>query len=72
VLGYFAFTAMTSQLESEALASPVAGGVSLGMSLGVWYAVHRVRKSVVETDQHLIFEDSPAAHFELLRLTDGG
>jgi hypothetical protein len=72
VLGYFAFTAMTSQLESEALASPVAGGVSLGMSLGVWYAVHRVRKSVVETDQHLIFEDLPAAHFELLRLSDGG
>jgi hypothetical protein len=72
VLGYFAFTAMTSQLESEALATPVAGGVFLVMSFGVWYAVHRVRKSVVETDQHLIFEDSPAAHFELLRLTDGG
>ncbi|MGA8436780.1 MAG: hypothetical protein WB762_12285 [Candidatus Sulfotelmatobacter sp.] len=72
VLGYFAFTAMTSQLESEVLASPLAGGVFLVMSLGVWYALHRVRKIVVETDQHLIFEDSPVAHFELLRLTDGG
>ena len=72
VLGYFAFTAITSELESEALSSPVAGGVFLVMSLGVWYTAHRIRSSVIEIEDHLVFEDSPAADFELLHLTDGG
>lgn len=72
VLGYFAFAVITSELESEALSSPVAGGVFLVMSLGVWYTVHRTRRSAMEIDEHLVFEDSPAADFELLHLTDGG
>jgi hypothetical protein len=72
VLGYFAFVVITSELESEALSSPVAGGVFLVMSLGVWCTVHRIRSSVMEIEEHLVFEDSPAADFELLHLTDGG
>src|ERR1700730_4919702 len=72
VFGYFAFTAMTSELESEALLSPVMGEVFLVISLGVWYIVHRVRRSVVEVDEPLTFEGAPAAPFELLHLTDGG
>jgi hypothetical protein len=65
VLGYFAFTAITSELESEALSSPVAGGVFLVINLGVWYTVHRNRSSVMEIEEHLVFEDSPAAMFEI-------
>jgi hypothetical protein len=72
VLGYFAFTTMTSELESEALLSPVMGNVFLAISLGVWYIVHRVRSSVVEVDEHLTFEGAPAPPFEVLHLTDGG
>ena len=36
------------------------------MSLGVWYTVHRTRRSAMEIDEHLVFEDSPAADFESL------
>jgi hypothetical protein len=72
VLGYFAFTAMTTELESAALLSPMAGGVFLVMSLAIWYAVYRIRKSMAEIDAELMFEDASAAHFELLRLSDGG
>jgi hypothetical protein len=72
VLGYFAFTAATSELESEALLSPVRGEVFLVISLVVWYAIDRVRRSAVEVDQHLTFEGAPAAPFEFLHLTDGG
>lgn len=72
VLGYVAFTAMTSELESEALSSPVVGIVFLVISLGMWCIVHGVRRGFVEGDKDLIFEDMPAASFEVLHLTDGG
>jgi hypothetical protein len=72
VLGYFAFTAVTSELESEAFVSPVSGSLFLVMSLGAWCTVHRIRSSVVEVDQELTFEDTPAAPFQFLHLTDGG
>jgi hypothetical protein len=72
VFGYFAFTAITSELELEALSRPVRGMVFLVISLCVWYVVHRVRKSFVEVRECLLFEDTPAAAFECLHLSDGG
>ncbi|PYX86077.1 MAG: hypothetical protein DMG70_01460 [Acidobacteria bacterium] len=72
VLGYFAFTAMTADLEAKALVSPGVGGVFLVISLGVWYAVYGIRRSVVGIDNHLMFEDAPARHFEFLHLSDDG
>jgi hypothetical protein len=72
VLAYLAFTAVTAELESATLLSPMAGGVLLVMGLAVWCAVYRVRKGVPEIDAHLMFEDAPALDFELLRLSDGG
>jgi hypothetical protein len=72
VFGYFAFTAITSELELEALSRPARGMVFLVISLCVWYVVHRVRKSFVEIRECLVFEDTPAAAFECLHLSDGG
>jgi hypothetical protein len=71
VFGYFAFTAVTSELESEAFSRPVRGIVFLLISLGVWYIVLRVRRSLVEIRENLIFEDTPAATFQCLHLSDG-
>jgi hypothetical protein len=72
VLGYLAFAGMTSEIESEALLSPVVGEIFLVISLGVWYTIYRVRRSVAELEKNLIFEDATAAPFEFLHLTDGG
>jgi hypothetical protein len=72
VFGYFAFTASTAELESEAFLSPARGIVSLAISLGVWYAVLRVRKNLTEVDEPLVFEDIPAPAFDLLHLSDRG
>jgi hypothetical protein len=72
VFGYFAFTTITSELELEAFSSPAKGAVFLVASLGAWYIVHGVRRSFVEVPEYLIFEDTPAAAFECLHLSDGG
>ena len=72
VFGYFAFTAITAELESEAFLSPARGIVSLAISLGVWYAVLRIRKNLTEVDEPLVFEDIPAPAFDLLHLSDRG
>lgn len=72
VFGYFAFTTITSELELEALSIPVRGIVFLVISFCVWYVIHRVRKSFVEVRECLVFEDTPAAAFECLHLSDGG
>jgi hypothetical protein len=69
VFGYFAFTAITSELELESFSRPVMGMVFLVISLGLWYTVHRVRRLFVEVDEHLIFEDKPAVSFQLLHLS---
>jgi len=71
VFGYFAFTVITPQIESDALSAPVRGTLFLFLSLGVWYSVHRIRKSVLEADAKLIFEDVPAPAFQCLHLSDG-
>jgi len=71
VFGYFAFTVITPQIESDALSAPVRGTLFLFLSLGVWYSVHRIRKSVLEADAKLIFEDVPAPAFLCLHLSDG-
>jgi len=68
VFGYFAFTAITSELELDAFSRPVMGMAFLVISLGVWYTVHRVRRLFTEVGEHLIFEDKPAAAFQLLDL----
>ncbi|HXW89269.1 MAG TPA: hypothetical protein VEK33_01860 [Terriglobales bacterium] len=72
VLGYFAFTAMTSELESDALASPIAGGFCFVISLAVWYAAYRIRRRALAGENHLMFEATPAADFEFLHLSDSG
>jgi hypothetical protein len=71
VFGYFAFTAITSELELEAFSRPARGMVFFVISLGVWYIVLRVRRSFVEIHDYLIFEDAPAPAFECLHLSDG-
>ena len=70
VFGYFAFTAVTAEFEAEAFSRPVWGILFLVPGLGVWYLVHRVRKSFVEAREHLVFEDVPAAAFERLHLNE--
>ncbi len=69
VFGYFAFTTITSELELEALSRPLMGMAFLVISVGVWYTAHRVRRLFTEVDEHLIFEDRPAAAFQLLHLS---
>ena len=71
-LGYFGFTVAIPVLEAKALADPVAEAAFLAVTLGAWYAVHRLRTNSVEVNRQLIFEDAPANHFELLNLSDGG
>ncbi len=71
VLAYFVFTAVTSELESQAFSGPFMGVVVFVISLGVWYIVHRVRSSFAELAGPVIFEDTPAAAFELLHLSEG-
>jgi hypothetical protein len=71
VLAYFVFTAVTSELESQAFSGPLMGVVFLVISLGVWYVVHRVRSYFAEVAEHVIFEDIPAAAFEFLHLGEG-
>jgi hypothetical protein len=72
VLGYFAFTALTAGLESEAFRSPKTGAIFLVISLAAWCAVLGIRKSVAETDRQLLFEEVLGAAFECLHLGDGG
>jgi hypothetical protein len=72
VFGFFLFTVITSQLELYAFSRPCRGTLLLILSLAMWYAVYRIRRSVREADAKLIFVDVPAPAFECLHLSDGG
>jgi hypothetical protein len=71
VLGYFVFAGVTSELEAEAIASPVAEWPLLALSLGVCYVAHRLRRKLTGSDERLRFENEPDSSFAVLHLSDG-
>jgi hypothetical protein len=71
VLGYFAFAGVTSELEAAAIASPVAALPLVALSLAVGYSAHRIRRTLMGSEERLLFEDEPDASFAVLHLSDG-
>jgi hypothetical protein len=71
VLGYFAFVGVTSELEAVAIQSPVAALPLLVLGLAIGYSVHRLRRTLMPSDERLLFESEPDGSFALLHLSDG-
>jgi hypothetical protein len=72
VLGFLAFTGMTSEFEFGMFTNPAVGIVFVVIGLACLGIVRRMRREMIDIDQQIIFEDTAAAQFEFLRLSDGG
>ncbi len=67
-LGYFAFTSATATLESWALLDPLWFILFVPVVLGVSVALYRRRKTMIESDRRIIFEEQPVTVVEVLNL----
>ena len=68
ILGYFAFTSVTATVESWALVDPLWFIVFVSVVLGVSVALCRRRKTMVESDRRIIFEERSMTVVEVLNL----
>jgi hypothetical protein len=68
VLGYFAFTSVTATVESWALADPLWFIAFVPVVLGVSVVLYRWRKTMVDSDRHLLFEEQSITVVEVLNL----
>jgi hypothetical protein len=67
-LGYFAFTSVTATVESWALADPLWFIAFVPVVLGVPVVLYRWRKTMVDSDRHLLFEEQSITVVEVLNL----
>jgi hypothetical protein len=67
-LGYFAFTSLTATVESWALAEPLWFVPLIAVVLGVPVALYRWRKTTMESERRIIFEEQPVTVVEALNL----
>jgi hypothetical protein len=70
--GFLLYAASTPEFESSALARPARMLSLIPIAAVAWYIPHRLAKSTIDVERKLIFEESPAPTFELLRLGDYG
>jgi hypothetical protein len=68
MLGYFAFTSVTATVESWALAEPLWFIAFVPVVLGVSVVLYRWRKTMVDSDRHLLFEEQSITVVEALNL----
>jgi hypothetical protein len=68
VLGYFAFTSLTATVESWAFVDPLWFIPLALVTLGASIAVYRGRKTAVESDRRIVFEEQPVTVVEVLNL----
>lgn len=67
-LGYFAFTSVTATVESWALVDPLWFVLFVPVVLGVSVALYRGRKTMIESDRRIIFEEQSVTVVEVLNL----
>jgi hypothetical protein len=67
-LGYFAFTSLTATVESWALVDPLWFVLFVPVVLGVSVALYRRRKTMLESDRWIIFEEQSVTVVEALNL----
>jgi hypothetical protein len=68
VLGYFAFTSVTATVESWSLADPLWFMAFIPVALGVSIVLYRWRKTMIDSDRYLLFEEQSIAAVEVLNL----
>jgi hypothetical protein len=68
VLGYLMFTSVTATVESWALVDPYWFIAFVPVVLGIPIGLYRWRKTIIESDMRLIFEEQPATVVEALDL----
>ncbi|MGC2330457.1 MAG: hypothetical protein WA581_03315 [Candidatus Acidiferrales bacterium] len=68
MLGYFAFTSVTATVESWALADPYWFTAFVPVVAGVPIGLCRWRRTIVESDRRLIFEERSVTVVEVLNL----
>ena len=68
VLGYFAFTSLTATVESWALVDPLSFVVFVPVVLGVSITLYRRRKTMMESDRRILFEEQSVTVVEVLNL----
>lgn len=67
-LGHFAFTSLTATVESRALVDPLWFASFVPVVLGVSVALYRRRKTMIESDRWIMFEEQPPTVVEVLNL----
>jgi hypothetical protein len=67
-LGYFAFTSMTATVESWALADPLWFVLFVPVVLGLPVAIYQRRKTMIESDRWILFEEQSVTVVEALNL----
>jgi hypothetical protein len=67
-LGYFAFTSLTATVESWALVDPLWFVLFVPVVLGVSVAIYRRRRTVIESDRWILFEEPSVTVVEGLNL----
>ncbi|MGA8872000.1 MAG: hypothetical protein WB460_12720, partial [Candidatus Acidiferrales bacterium] len=67
-LGYSAFTSLTATVESWALVDPLWFVLFVSVVLGVSVALYRRRKTMIESDRRIIFEERSVTVVEVLNL----
>ncbi len=67
-LGYFAFTSMTATVESWALADPLWFVLFVPVVLGLPVAIYQRRKTMIESDRWILFEEQSVTVVEVLNL----
>jgi hypothetical protein len=68
-LGYFAFTSLTATVEGWALAEPLWFVLLIAVVLGVSVALYRWRKTMMESERRIIFEEQSVTVVEALNLS---
>jgi len=67
-LGYFAFTSVTATVERWALVEPLWFVLFTPLVLGVSVALYHCRKTMIESDRWILFEERPLTVVEVLNL----
>jgi hypothetical protein len=69
-MGFFLFAAVTPEFESWALADPVRMTGLIPIAAIAWYIPHRIRRSALDIERELIFEELPSRAIEVLRIAE--